>query len=485
MTLLTEVRLKDLMTPRQIVEELDRYIIGQAQAKRAVAVALRNRFRRERLSADLRDEVIPKNILMIGPTGVGKTEVARRIAKLAQAPFLKVEATKFTEVGYIGRDVETIIRDLVEIAVRLVETERMKDVEGKAEEAAIERLVLQLAPTPRSPDTAAVNPLQTLFSQTFSAMGGMQPPAPEKPSESPAKSAQELEAERAELRRQLVAGDLDDRMVELELEESGAPGLSMLSGAPGMDQMGVDMGEILGNMLPRRRKARKIKVAEAKLLLAQEEARKLIDNDDVRTTAKERVERRGIVFLDEMDKIAGRTGGHGPDVSREGVQRDLLPIIEGSTVNTKYGPIKTDHILFIAAGAFHVSKPSDLIPELQGRFPIRVELENLSQADFERILTEPENALTRQYQALLATEGVSLTFSADGVTEMAAIAQQVNETTENIGARRLHTILEKVLEEISFTAPELEGGEVVVNADFVRERLKDVVEDKDLSRYIL
>lgn len=485
MTLLTEVRLKDLMTPRQIVEELDRYIIGQAQAKRAVAVALRNRFRRERLSADLRDEVIPKNILMIGPTGVGKTEVARRIAKLAQAPFLKVEATKFTEVGYIGRDVETIIRDLVEIAVRLVETERMKDVEGKAEEAAIERLVLQLAPTPRSPDTAAVNPLQTLFSQTFSAMGGMQPPAPEKPSESPAKSAQELEAERAELRRQLVAGDLDDRMVELELEESGAPGLSMLSGAPGMDQMGVDMGEILGNMLPRRRKARKIKVAEAKLLLAQEEARKLIDNDDVRATAKERVERRGIVFLDEMDKIAGRTGGHGPDVSREGVQRDLLPIIEGSTVNTKYGPIKTDHILFIAAGAFHVSKPSDLIPELQGRFPIRVELENLSQADFERILTEPENALTRQYQALLATEGVSLTFSADGVTEMAAIAQQVNETTENIGARRLHTILEKVLEEISFTAPELEGGEVVVNADFVRERLKDVVEDKDLSRYIL
>ncbi len=485
MTLLTEVRLKDLMTPRQIVEELDRYIIGQGQAKRAVAVALRNRFRRERLSADLRDEVIPKNILMIGPTGVGKTEVARRIAKLAQAPFLKVEATKFTEVGYIGRDVETIVRDLVEIAVRLVETERMKDVEGKAEEAALERLVLHLAPTPRSTENSAVNPLQTLFTQTFSAMGGMQPPPAEKPPETPAKSAQELETERAELRRQLMAGELDDRMVELELEESGTPGLSMLSGAPGMDQMGVDMGEILGNMIPRRRKARKIKVSEAKLLLAQEEARKLIDNDDVRATAKERVERRGIVFLDEMDKIAGRTGGHGPDVSREGVQRDLLPIIEGSTVNTKYGPIKTDHILFIAAGAFHISKPSDLIPELQGRFPIRVELENLNQTDFERILTEPENALTRQYQALLATEGVSLSFSTDGVTEMAAIAQQVNESTENIGARRLHTILEKVLEEISFTAPELEGGEVMVNADFVRERLKDVVEDKDLSRYIL
>ena len=488
MTLLTEVRLKDLMTPRQIVEELDRYIVGQGQAKRAVAVALRNRFRRERLAPELRDEVIPKNILMIGSTGVGKTEVARRIAKLAQAPFLKVEATKFTEVGYIGRDVETIIRDLVEIAVRLVETERMKDVEGKAEEAAVERLVLHLSPTPKSPGGEMPNPLQTLFSQTFSAMGGMQPPAAStsgKPAEEPQKSAEELDSERAELRRALLAGELDDRMVELELEEAGAPGLSMLSGAPGMDQMGVDMGEILGNMMPRRRKARKIKVSEAKLLLAQEEARKLSDHDDVRATAKERVERRGIVFLDEMDKIAGRTGGHGPDVSREGVQRDLLPIIEGSTVNTKYGPIKTDHILFIAAGAFHVSKPSDLIPELQGRFPIRVELENLTQADFERILVEPENALTRQYTALLATEGVDLTFSSDGVTEMAAIAVQVNESTENIGARRLHTILEKVLEELSFVAPELEGGEVVVNAAFVRERLKDVVEDKDLSRYIL
>lgn len=486
MTLLTEVHLRDLMTPRQIVEELDRYIVGQRQAKRAVAVALRNRFRRERLAPDLRDEVIPKNILMIGPTGVGKTEVARRIAKLAQAPFLKVEATKFTEVGYIGRDVETIVRDLIEIAVRMVETERMQDVEEKAQEAAVERLISQLAPAPRSAEANAGNPFQTLFNQTFSAMGGgMQPPAPEKPPEAPGKSAEQVEAEREHLRRQLISGELDDRMVELELEESGSPNLSMLSGAPGMDQMGVDMGEILGNMMPRRRKARKLKISEAKTLLAQEEARKLIDNDDVRTVAKERVERRGIVFLDEMDKIAGRTGGHGPDVSREGVQRDLLPIIEGSTVNTKYGPIKTDHILFIAAGAFHVSKPSDLIPELQGRFPIRVELESLTQADFERILTEPENALTRQYEALLATEGVDLSFSKDGVTEMAAIAQQVNESTENIGARRLHTILEKVLEEISFTAPELEGGEVLVNAEFVRDRLKDVVEDKDLSRYIL
>ncbi len=488
MTLLTEARLKDLMTPRQIVEELDRYIVGQKQAKRAVAVALRNRFRRERIGDDLRDEVIPKNILMIGATGVGKTEVARRIAKLAQAPFLKVEATKFTEVGYIGRDVETIVRDLVEIAVRMVEAERLKGVEDKAAQAAVERLVLHLAPTPKSNEPAANHPFQTLFSQTISAMGGvgMPPPPAEKPPEGPTKTAEQVEAERQELRRQLMAGELDERYVEIDLEETGSPpGISMLGGAPGMEQMGVDMGELLGNMMPKRKKARKLKISEARTLLAAEEARKLIDTEDVRVVARERVERRGIVFLDEMDKIAGRTGGSGPDVSREGVQRDLLPIIEGSTVNTKYGPIKTDHILFIAAGAFHVSKPSDLIPELQGRFPIRVELENLTQADFERILTEPENALTRQYQALLGTEDVALSFTEDGVKEMAAIAQRVNETTENIGARRLHTILEKVLEEVSFDAPDLEKPEVVVDAEFVRERLKDVVEDKDLSRYIL
>ena len=481
MTLLTEARLKDLMTPRQIVEELDRYIIGQKQAKRAVAVALRNRFRRERLSDDLRDEVIPKNILMIGPTGVGKTEVARRLAKLAQAPFLKVEATKFTEVGYIGRDVETIIRDLVEIAVRMVEGERMTDLEGKAAEAAVERLVLHLVPAPKGSEPGPANPFQSLFT----AMGGMQPPAAEKPSE-PAKTSQQLESERDELRRKLLAGELDDRMVEIELEESASPSIPMFGGPPGMGEMGMDMSELLGGILPKRKKARKLKISEARTLVAQEEARKLIDSDDVRSTARERVERRGIVFLDEMDKIAGRSGGgHGPDVSREGVQRDLLPIIEGSTVNTKYGPIKTDHILFIAAGAFHVSKPSDLIPELQGRFPIRVELESLTQADFERILTEPENALTRQYQALLATEDVVLSFTESGIKEMAAIAQQVNESTENIGARRLHTILEKVLEEISFDAPELDRPEVVVDEAFVRERLKDVAESKDLSRYIL
>jgi ATP-dependent HslUV protease ATP-binding subunit HslU len=368
----------------------------------------------------------------------------------------------------------------------MVETERLKDVEEKAAQAAVERLVAQLAPAPKeNTDPAAGNPFHTLFSQTLSAMGGV-PPQAEKPSETPSKTAEQVAAERADLRRQLLAGELDDRYVEMELEETSTPGFGMFGGAPGMDQMGVDVGEMLGNMLPKRKKARKLKVSEARAIVAQEEARKLIDTDDVRSTAKERVERRGIVFLDEMDKIAGRSGGsHGPDVSREGVQRDLLPIIEGSTVNTKYGPIKTDHILFIAAGAFHVSKPSDLIPELQGRFPIRVELESLNQADFERILTEPENALTRQYQALLGTEDVKLTFTKSGIKEMAAIAQQVNESTENIGARRLHTILEKVLEEISFDAPDLDKPEVVVDEAFVRERLKDVVEDKDLSRYIL
>lgn len=485
MTLLTEARLKDLMTPRQIVEELDRYIIGQKQAKRAVAVALRNRFRRERLAPELRDEVIPKNILMIGPTGVGKTEVARRIAKLAQAPFLKVEATKFTEVGYIGRDVETIIRDLMEIAVRMVETEKIQEVGERADELALDRLVEHLGPKPESSSADSVNAFQTLFNQTMGAMSGMhtQSPKPEESKEK--KSDSEIEAEKASLRERLKSGELDDTVVELELEEVSNPGVSVM-GPLGMEDMGMNVGELLGGLMPKRRKARRLKVSEAKELLAQEEARKLIDRDEVRRTAKERTERRGIVFLDEIDKVAGRSkAGGGPDVSREGVQRDILPIVEGSTVNTKHGPVKTDHILFIAAGAFHLSKPSDLIPELQGRFPIRVELESLTRDDFERILTEPENSLTRQYTAMLATEEVELVFEEDGIKEMADIAQRVNEGTENIGARRLHTIMEKVLEDISFEAPELADSKVVVTAEFVRDRLNDLSENKDLSRYIL
>lgn len=485
MTLVTEARLRDLMTPRQIVEELNRYIIGQKKAKRAVAVALRNRFRRERLDPELRDEVIPKNILMIGPTGVGKTEIARRLAKLAQAPFIKVEATKFTEVGYIGRDVETIIRDLMEIAVRMVETEKVASVDDRAREMALDRLTEHLAPESESADSQPVNPFQTLFTQTMGAMQGMSVEAPETDKSEEKKTKEELAREKAELRRRLKEGELDDTLVELELEETQTPGVSVL-GPVGLDDMGMNVGEILGGLLPKRKKSRKLKVSEALVVLAQEEAKKLIDSDEVKMTAKERVERRGIVFLDEVDKIAGRSkSGGGPDVSREGVQRDILPIVEGSTVNTKHGPVKTDHILFIAAGAFHVSKPSDLIPELQGRFPIRVELESLTQEDFERILTEPENSLTRQYRALLATEDVELEFTDSGVTEMAAIAQRVNEGTENIGARRLHTILEKVLEEVSFDAPELEESQVVIDAGFVKERLSDVVDDKDLSRYIL
>lgn len=485
MTLLTEVRLRDLMTPRQIVEELDRYIVGQKNAKRAVAVALRNRFRRERLSPELRDEVIPKNILMIGPTGVGKTEVARRIAKLAQAPFIKVEATKFTEVGYIGRDVETIIRDLMEIAVRMVESEKIKDVDLQAKERAVDRLVDSLGPKEEAPKSEVVNPFQTLFSQTMGAMSGLNVEAPKQEEKPEKKSAAEIESERRILRERLVSGELDETLVELELEESSAPGVSVM-GPVGLEDMGMNVGELLSDLMPKKRKARRLKVSEAKEILAQEEARKLVDRDEVKRTAKERVERRGIVFLDEIDKIAGRSkAGGGPDVSREGVQRDILPIVEGSTVNTKHGPIKTDHILFIAAGAFHLSKPSDLIPELQGRFPIRVELESLNRDDFERILREPENSLTKQYRALLATEDVELEFTDDGVKEMADIAQRVNEATENIGARRLHTILEKVLEDISFDAPELDESRIVIDAKFVRGRLEDLSENRDLSRFIL
>ncbi|MDE2058448.1 MAG: ATP-dependent protease ATPase subunit HslU [candidate division NC10 bacterium] len=448
------------LTPRQIVAELDKYIIGQREAKRAVAIALRNRWRRQKLPAELRDEVAPKNIIMIGPTGVGKTEIARRLAKLVDAPFIKVEASKYTEVGYVGRDVESMVRDLTELAVSMVKEEKTKTVQERARELAEERLLDLLFPVSRMPTTPGVE--QTSDTTT-------------------ATSAAET---REKLRKRLHEGKLDDRTVELEVKDRAMPMVEIFSGA-GMEGMDINMKEMLGNLLPQRTKRRKVKIREAQRILAQEEADKLIDVDEVRSEAVRRVEDSGIVFLDEIDKIAGRDSSHGPDVSRQGVQRDLLPIVEGCTVNTKYGLVRTDHILFIAAGAFHVAKPSDLIPELQGRFPLRVELASLTQDDFVRILTEPQNALIRQYTALLATEEVKLDFTDDAVRELASTASAVNQATENIGARRLYTILERLLDEISFEAPAMHGAQVTINAAYVRERLQEIVKSEDLSRYIL
>jgi ATP-dependent HslUV protease ATP-binding subunit HslU len=469
----------DDRTPRQIVEELDRYIIGQGPAKRAVAIALRNRYRRSRLPADLRDEVIPKNILMIGPTGVGKTEIARRLAKLASAPFIKVEATKFTEVGYVGRDVDSMVRDLVQISVRLVEGERMEEVKDQARELALERVLDLLQPLPQQERGAqsAMGPFG------FMLPGQAQPASPEM-EENFRKRQEQAERVRARMREQLLMGVLDDRRVEIEVEESAVASMPAFSEA-GMEEITFNIGDMLGGMFPKRKRKRNVTVREAREILAGEEARKLIDPDQVKREAVERAEQAGIIFIDEMDKIAGREGGVGPDVSRGGVQRDILPIIEGSTVMTKFGPVRTDHILFIAAGAFHMSKPSDLIPELQGRLPIRVELENLGEEDFRRILTEPQNALTRQYEALLATEGIHLEFTEDGISEIARTAAAVNTRTENIGARRLHTVMEKLLEELSFQAPEVTNPHVTVDAAFVRERLAAIVADQDLSRFIL
>ncbi len=459
------------LTPREIVAELDKYIVGQQRAKRAVAVALRNRYRRLLLDPELRDEVAPKNILMIGPTGVGKTEIARRLAKLANAPFIKVEATKFTEVGYVGRDVESIVRELVETSIRMVKAERMEAVIDRANAMAEERLVELLVPSPRR--ERAFNPFGALFGV----------PQPQGASESSQEDA-ELEERRNRVRQALKNGEYEDAIVEIEVEQPSPQMLEVVTGA-GVEELGINLQDLFGNMLPKRRKKRKLPVSEARKLLAQEEAQKLIDMDEVTAEAIRRAEQSGIVFIDEIDKVAGSGGGHGPDVSREGVQRDILPIVEGSTVMTKYGPVKTDHILFIAAGAFHVAKPSDLIPELQGRFPIRVELESLSRAEFRRILTEPQNALVRQYVALLATEGVQLEFTDDGIDEVARLAEEVNDRTENIGARRLHTIMERLLEEISFTAPERRGERIVVDRTYVRQKLADIVTDQDLSRYIL
>jgi len=459
------------MTPREIVAELDKFIIGQTKAKRAVAIALRNRYRRRRLKAELQEEFAPKNILMIGPTGVGKTEIARRLAKLARAPFVKVEATKFTEVGYVGRDVDSMIRDLVETSIHMVKSERMSEVQDRALALAEERLLDYLVP-PRTRERP-FNPLGALF--------GMGQASQREDDDS---DEDDFAARREAVRRRLAAKEMEDVIVEIEVEQNTPQMLEVFSGS-GVEEMGVNLQDLFGHLIPKRKKKRKVTVAEARKILAQEEAQKLIDMDEVTAVAIERAEQDGIVFIDEIDKIAGRESGAGPDVSREGVQRDILPIVEGSTVMTKYGPVKTDHILFIAAGAFHVSKPSDLIPELQGRFPIRVELESLSRDDFKRILTEPKNALLLQYAKLLETEDVQLEFTEDGIEEIARIAEEVNDKTEDIGARRLHTIVERLLEEVMFSAPEMQGERVVVDRTFVREKLADVAADTDLSRYIL
>ncbi len=460
----TQTALDDL-TPREIVAALDKHVIGQKDAKRAVAIALRNRMRRQKLPEDMAEEVMPKNILMIGPTGVGKTEIARRLAKLANSPFLKVEASKFTEVGYVGRDVESMIRDLVEIAIENIREEKLEEVSDKAELNAEERLLdilLPPVPAPR-PDSASTQGILLEGTTT---------------------SGDSNSRTREKFRQQLREGKLDDRTVEIDVRERSFPAFEIITNQ-GTEEMDINMKDMLPNIFGARTKKRKMKVNEAFEYLIQEEEQRLIDMDQVTRAAIERVEDSGIVFLDEIDKIAGREGGHGPDVSREGVQRDILPIVEGTTVNTRYGMVRTDHILFIAAGAFHVSKPSDLIPELQGRFPIRVELQSLTMEDFIRVLTEPKSSLTKQYTALLETEGVKLEFTPDSLEEIAHFAFRVNEGTENIGARRLHTIMERVLDEISFEASEKKGEHVTIDAEYVRKTLTDIVKDQDLSRYIL
>lgn len=469
---LTNITLMNQLTPKQIVEKLDQYIIGQTGAKKSVAVALRNRYRRQLMDESIRDEIIPKNILMIGPTGVGKTEIARRIAKIVRAPFSKVEATKFTEVGYVGRDVESMVRDLVEVSVRLVKEEKMQLVRVKAEKNAEKRLIKLLAPSQKKKQTTSQNPLEALF-------GGMN-----QPDESPEEEVdQELKNKRSQIEWRLQNGELDDEIVTVEVKEQQNPMLDMMRGA-GMDQMN-GMQDALSGMFPAKKKKRKVTVREAKKILFEDEASKLIDADELAAEGIHRAEQLGMIFIDEIDKIASKEGGGNAQVSREGVQRDILPIVEGSQISTKYGTVNTEYILFIAAGAFHMSKPSDLIPELQGRFPIRIELDKLTQEDFYKILTEPDNALIKQYKALLKTEGIDLIFTKEAVERIAEIAFQVNQDSDNIGARRLHTILEKLLEDLLFEAPEINMESIKVTENYVNEKLAPIMQNKDLTQFIL